>query len=267
MATRAPIAGTRIVLLLLWLSTLLSVALPAQERQTATVVATSLVKTPVQTGHSQAQSESQPSYTTCNGDMSTFGNFGSTHMYCSTTSGTQGGGGLAGGFARGLGDSGALQTYIYTYYTVLRTEQASYLLACIRKFRWDHCPMLLPGQRYLLSTGSKNSIVLQSDEKSKPLKLQLVEVAAIRKAPEPTLSSSAAPVAQPTTGTALVQVTSTPPGAEITVNGEFVGNTPSELHLVPGMHDVTISKPGTKSWQRTVRITEGSITIHADLEH
>jgi len=66
--------------------------------------------------------------------------------------------------------------------------------------------------------------------------------------------------------TVVVQVTSEPTGAEITVDGSFVGSTPSELRLSPGKHELVISKPGRKTWERTLQITGDKTTVHADLE-
>jgi hypothetical protein len=62
-------------------------------------------------------------------------------------------------------------------------------------------------------------------------------------------------------------VTSTPPGADIEVDGAFVGSTPSSLELTTGDHNVVIVKNGFKQWTRTIRITGGDISIAADLQH
>jgi hypothetical protein len=64
-----------------------------------------------------------------------------------------------------------------------------------------------------------------------------------------------------------VVVKSTPEGAEITVDGKFVGSTPSTLKLVSGEHNITIAKAGFKSWQRVMAVnTSGSVTVDATLE-
>jgi hypothetical protein len=66
---------------------------------------------------------------------------------------------------------------------------------------------------------------------------------------------------------ARLQVTSTPPGADIEVDGAFVGSTPSSLELASGDHSVVIAKDGYKQWTRKIRITGGDISIAADLQH
>ena len=54
-----------------------------------------------------------------------------------------------------------------------------------------------------------------------------------------------------------VVVTSSVAAAEIEVDGAFVGNTPTALHLSPGSHRVVV-KHGTKVWERTLQVTAGS---------
>lgn len=67
-------------------------------------------------------------------------------------------------------------------------------------------------------------------------------------------------------GISTVVVKSSPEGAEITVDGKFVGSTPSTLQIAPGEHNITIEKSGFKSWQRTMTVNSGSITVDAALE-
>lgn len=65
----------------------------------------------------------------------------------------------------------------------------------------------------------------------------------------------------------VVAVTSTPDGADITVDRKFVGSTPSTLQLTPGDHTIAIEKSGFKTWQRTMTLAAGSSpTISATLE-
>jgi len=50
------------------------------------------------------------------------------------------------------------------------------------------------------------------------------------------------------TGLAAVAITSTPAGAEISVDQSFVGNTPSSLNLQPGEHSISVQKNGFQVW-------------------
>ncbi len=64
-----------------------------------------------------------------------------------------------------------------------------------------------------------------------------------------------------------VVVKSTPDGAEIIVDGKYVGNTPSTVRLAPGDHTFSLEKSGYTSWQRTMTAGSGSIvTVDATLQ-
>jgi len=65
----------------------------------------------------------------------------------------------------------------------------------------------------------------------------------------------------------VVTFTSTPDHADITVDGKFVGTTPSSIRLPPGDHSVTMEMAGYKLWQRTVTIfAGGEVSLNATLE-
>lgn len=62
-------------------------------------------------------------------------------------------------------------------------------------------------------------------------------------------------------------VNSTPDGADISVDGKFVGTTPSTVKLPPGDHTIRIEKVYFKAWERTMTVTPGGeVTIDAKLE-
>ncbi len=86
-----------------------------------------------------------------------------------------------------------------------------------------------------------------------------------------TESPSASP--QPSTQTApagdlaMVAIKSSPDGADITIDGKFVGTTPSSLQLRTGEHTIAIEKSGFKKWQRTITVTAGgAINLEAALD-
>ena len=65
---------------------------------------------------------------------------------------------------------------------------------------------------------------------------------------------------------ATVIVKSTPPGADINVDGKYMGSTPSTIQLPPGEHEVSIEIEEMRPWQRTMTTTSGSSsTIDAKL--
>lgn len=66
-------------------------------------------------------------------------------------------------------------------------------------------------------------------------------------------------------GTASISITSPTPGAEIEMDGAFVGSTPTMLSLAAGPHQLTV-RNGVDMWQRNIQISAGSnITVNAQL--
>jgi hypothetical protein len=60
---------------------------------------------------------------------------------------------------------------------------------------------------------------------------------------------------------------STPSGAEITLDGKYVGNTPSAIGLSTGTHAVVFSMPGFTQWKRDLTVLAGSeLTVSALLQ-
>jgi PDZ domain/PEGA domain len=71
--------------------------------------------------------------------------------------------------------------------------------------------------------------------------------------------------AQSSVITSAVKVTSTVPGAEIFVDENFVGNTPSTIDVAAGKHVIAVKKSGFQDWVRTVNFSGGLITLDAEL--
>jgi len=63
-----------------------------------------------------------------------------------------------------------------------------------------------------------------------------------------------------------ITVSSVPPSADIEVDGNFVGSTPSTIEVAPGDHSVTIKKAGFRTWERKLKATGGAINLSAELE-
>ena len=66
---------------------------------------------------------------------------------------------------------------------------------------------------------------------------------------------------------ASVDFNSNPPGADILIDGNVVGNTPSTLHVDAGRHVIQLRIGGYRSWTRTMVVEPGSSpSIRATLE-
>jgi hypothetical protein len=66
---------------------------------------------------------------------------------------------------------------------------------------------------------------------------------------------------------ARLQMESNPTGADIEIDGGFVGNTPSDVQVPEGEHAITVKKAGFKDWERKMKISGGSsVHLNAELE-
>lgn len=75
--------------------------------------------------------------------------------------------------------------------------------------------------------------------------------------------SQSEPTASQTTATAVspagsVELRSTPDGADVYVDGAFVGNSPATLKLTPGLHTIRVKQSGYKEWSRDITVQNGS---------
>ncbi len=84
-------------------------------------------------------------------------------------------------------------------------------------------------------------------------------------APPPAL-----PAAAPTESSVKVKcnLTSTPSGAEITLDGKYVGNTPSQIAVSAGAHVVAFNLSGFMEWKRDLTVEAGSgiVNVTASLQ-
>ena len=95
---------------------------------------------------------------------------------------------------------------------------------------------------------------------------ELRATAAKQSAP-PTVASAPVQVApSPSASAPKVTVASTPEGADIEIDGSFVGNTPSSIELTPGEYQVMVKKSGYKVWTRKLKVSGGEVKLNAELE-
>jgi hypothetical protein len=65
---------------------------------------------------------------------------------------------------------------------------------------------------------------------------------------------------------ASLVIDSSPPSADIEIDGAFVGNTPSTVSVAPGSHQIAVKKKGFTDWTKTLNITGGTVHLNAELE-
>ncbi len=69
-----------------------------------------------------------------------------------------------------------------------------------------------------------------------------------------------------TSSQTAISITSIPPGADLEVDGKFIGNTPSSMNLASGDHAIKVTKKGYKTWERNLTASGGSVNLNAELE-
>jgi hypothetical protein len=72
---------------------------------------------------------------------------------------------------------------------------------------------------------------------------------------------------QPIVGGAAsnLAISSTPAGADIYLDQNFVGNTPSTVTVPSGKHSVSVRKTGFQDWVRDMNFSGGSVTLNAEM--
>ena len=71
-----------------------------------------------------------------------------------------------------------------------------------------------------------------------------------------------------TTEAALVDVSSTPAGADVYVDERLVGQTPATtIILMPGSHKIAVKKDGFVVWRKTLTLPSGRTNLAAELFH
>ena len=66
---------------------------------------------------------------------------------------------------------------------------------------------------------------------------------------------------------AMIALVSTPAGADVNIDGAFVGNAPATLKLKPGKHTIKVTMTGYKDWSKDMTVLPGSqVNLAATME-
>jgi hypothetical protein len=84
--------------------------------------------------------------------------------------------------------------------------------------------------------------------------------------PPPVGDPSATPAVAAAPVMASLSVDASVPGADIEVDGAFVGSTPSTLSVSPGQHTIAVKKKGYADWSRTMNVAGSGVHLSAELE-
>jgi hypothetical protein len=112
------------------------------------------------------------------------------------------------------------------------------------------------------------SLKIASVQTAPPVSTQTAVSKPTVAAAPPTSSQTNAPASQDQSSSApaVLTINSLPVGADIFVDEDFVGNTPSTTRVSPGTHVITVRKTGFQDWVRTMNFSGGSITLNAELD-
>ncbi len=158
-------------------------------------------------------------------------------------------------------------------------------VACTVDSKYSRCTPLTRGKTFDARREKHGITVYYQDDNGKPRKqlytlvdtdgkaAPAVTAVAVATQPPPVPAENSAPTAVAPVAAASVRqtvkcsFTSTPAGAEITVDGRYVGNTPSEIGLATGSHVVILSLPGFAQWKRDLAVaTDSVVNVTATLQ-
>ena len=156
----------------------------------------------------------------------------------------------------------------------------SYTISCTVDTIWSKCIALPVGVKFDAQWTKHGIAISYPNAKGKEVKQAYKVVPAA----ETTVASNAQPksvVAEPennaapatdtvsetSPGTVKCNFTSNPSGADITLDGEYVGNAPSTIAVAAGKHVVEFSMQGFAKWKRMLTVTSGSVVdVNANLQ-
>jgi|ERR1700733_11482029 hypothetical protein len=153
-------------------------------------------------------------------------------------------------------------------------------IACTVDTMFSKCAALPVGTTASAQWTKRGMVVWYPNQKGREVK-QLYKLAAAPEKSSAALGSqadsstgetakdvgAAAATASDVTREAAINFSSTPPSAEIMLDGSYVGNTPSNITATPGRHEVELSMPGFATWERELVVTAGSkVDVNATLQ-
>jgi PEGA domain len=110
--------------------------------------------------------------------------------------------------------------------------------------------LLMHGKDITIPKGTEVPCFVDGDMKLDPVKFQMAQAGST----------------QPVIGAAsTVAINSKPVSADIYLDQNFVGNTPSTINIPSGKHSVSVRKPGYQDWVREMNFSGGTINLTAEL--
>lgn len=151
---------------------------------------------------------------------------------------------------------------------VVASDGNAYVLGCEAAFRWSKCKGLQTGDVFRASRTEQGLRVHATDAGGKATEVDFSVLNSRSLKPEQAQNpSTSAPVKPEPRGTGTVTVLCGQAGAEIYVDGKFVGNPPVMLDLPEGPHDFEVKSEGFTAWKRELEVLKNSaVTLNATLD-
>ena len=128
--------------------------------------------------------------------------------------------------------------------------------------------LFMHGKDITIPKGTEITAYINGDIPLDPLKFQVATVKSATDAVVQPSMVTSGKTANDVPMLCAVEVKSEPDGADITVDDQYMGSTPSTLRLAPGDHKIKLEKTGFKTWERTLTLTAGaSTTVNPTLNH
>ena len=155
---------------------------------------------------------------------------------------------------------------------VVASDGNAYALACEAAFRWSKCKGLQSGDFFRASPTAQGLRVYAADPNGKATEIDFRVLSSKSLKPQQAQNPSTSEPAKPQTskgqasGTGTVTVLCAETGAEIYVDGKFVGNPPVMLDLPEGPHTFEVKADGYSDWQRNLDVLKNSaVTLNVTL--
>jgi hypothetical protein len=159
----------------------------------------------------------------------------------------------------------------------------SFTISCTVESRWSNCISLEVGETFGAQKEKHGFTIWYQNSKGKEVKQSyaLVPTAdkpAAASAPQPKAAvttpvgssgaaTTAAAVPEAKREVVKCNFSSAPSGAEITLDGRYVGSTPSVVGISTGNHVVVLFMPGFERWKRELTVSSGSeLNVSATLQ-
>lgn len=151
---------------------------------------------------------------------------------------------------------------------VIEGEDAVYITSERLRWRWSKgAHVAVNGTVKYYVDGWKLHLL---DDDQKEHSIEILKTVLKPLSPAKAAAEPPQPVALPIPATvpsqASLTIDSSPSGADIEVDGAFVGSTPSTISVASGQHEIAVRKKGFAVWSRTLNVTGGTVHLNAELD-